>query len=219
MSLSGVWASPLPVALTGGEDGVFQSEAGDLELSLEQGTRAVTLTAGDVSVSGKANPAFTRIQWSNGSAWTKQSTDRDFAFEQPNLLSDRQVSCVVDRINETVDLWLLSEATERSIIEPPVRKTNEVLKESLQAFMAEDWVTAIATLLDDNKAPEAKTAEIQDIIAKNIRQPLIEQLNGRIDVPVLSEGMEEKLLGVIVEKVLDQIVELSVVGMEQTGFV
>lgn len=209
----------MPVCLVG-EGGAYEIEDGAMQLTCDEGTRELTLSVGEASFTGKANAKLTRIRWSSGAVWTREEPrDRDLVFEQPDLLSERQVGCVVDRVNGAIDIWLLSEDHERALIEPPVQQANAVLKDSLRAVMTEDWSKAVEVLLDETKSPDAKTQEMQDIIGRCLREPLIEQLNGRIDVPMFSEAMEEKLFRLIVEKLLDEIVDLCVLGMEKTGFV
>jgi aspartate/glutamate racemase len=184
----------------------------------------VTLSSGGASVDGKVNARLTRIQWSGGAAWTRESSERRRSFEaeasQPHMLSSRTVDCVVDRINESIDIPLMSEQAERKLIfEPLMKKVNTHLRDALLAFMAEHWVDALRTLLDDAMEHREKTAKIQRIIAHNVRAPLVEALNKRIDIPMLSESMEAKLFEPIVQKLLDEVVELCVLAMERHGFV
>lgn len=225
MALAGVWASPLPVALSGGgEGGVYESDCGRMRLTLDKATRAVTLSSGGVSVDGKVNARLTRIQWSGGAAWTKEVQERRRSFEavvqQPHMLSSRTVDCIVDRVNEAIDIPLMSEQTERKLIfEPLMQKVNTHLQDALSVFMAEHWIDALRTLLDDAMEHREKTTKIKRIIAHNVRAPLVEALNERIDIPLLTERMEAKLFEPIVQKLLDEVVEVCVLSMERHGFV
>merc|ERR1712216_18274 len=119
---------------------------------------------------------YTRIVWSNGAAWSKDESAKDMVFEQPNLLSDHQVDVIVDRVNGAIDIWLLSEDFERSLIEPPVKQTNEQLRECMESFTSVPWVNALKILLDESKSPDSKAAEVQEILNAEIREPLVAAL-------------------------------------------
>ncbi|CAK0841368.1 unnamed protein product [Prorocentrum cordatum] len=221
--LAGVWSSPLPVALAGGDGGAYRSDCGYM-LAFDRATRAVTLSFGGSTVDGKVNAGLTRIQWSSGAAWTREVVEERrrsvVAEAQPHMLSGRAVDCIVDRINEAVDIPLMSEQAERKFIfEPLMKNVNANLRGALLTFMAEPWVDALRTLLDDAMEHREKTAKIQQILAHHVRAPLVEALNKRIDIPLLTESMEAKLFKPIVQKLLDEVVELSVLGMERHGLV
>jgi hypothetical protein len=223
MALAGVWASPLPVALSG-EGGAYESDCGRMRLTFDKATRAVTLSSGGVSVDGKVNARLTRIQWGGGAAWTKEATERRRSFEaeapQPHMLSSRTVDCIVDRVNESIDIPLMSEELERKLIFKPLMKNVNIhLQDALSTFMAKHWIDALRTLLDDAMEHREKTTTIQRIIAHNVRAPLVEALSKRIDIPLLTERMEAKLFEPIVQKLLDEVVELCVLAMERHGFV
>mmetsp|Transcript_98440 Transcript_98440/g.317362 ORF Transcript_98440/g.317362 Transcript_98440/m.317362 type:complete len:221 (-) Transcript_98440:102-764(-) len=217
--LCGSWSTPLPVCFSEGEDGVLTSEAGDMQLQFDKETAAVTLTIGDTAVSGKLDKSFSRIRWQGGAVWAKDTSSKEFGMPQSDLLSEAQVNTVIDRINESVNIWVLTESMERALIEPPVRQVNGLLKESLRAFMLEDWAAAIEALLDESLPPDGKISTLSAVMGRQLREPLVEALNGRIDLPVIGEGMEEQLLNTVVDKVLDSIVTASVQGLEETGFV
>lgn len=186
--------------------------------------KVVTLTSGDMEVSGKPDISFTRIIWENGAVWTRSmpSVRKEFRYEeskQVNLLSDGQVDVIIDRINKNVDVWFLSEAMEREVIKRPVVEVNGMLKECLRSFMQEDWVLAIEVILDETLPTEAKTSTLQAVIDRQLRDPLVVALNGKINLPLIGESAEQRILLEIVGRILDSIVSRSVLGMEATGFV
>merc|ERR1719188_1125599 len=112
-------------------------------IEVDQDTRRVTLTTGSGEWFGRLSFDSKRICWGSGAVWAKTDSDKDFASEQPNLLSDQQLEVVVDRVNQAVDIWGLPEAAERQIFERPAQLANENLKDAMRSFMAEDWVNAV----------------------------------------------------------------------------
>merc|ERR1712129_520823 len=96
---------------------------------------------------------------------------------------------------------------------------NDKLKECLSSFMLEDWRTANEILLNETISPEAKREALQGIFNRQLREPLALSLNGMIDIPIITEGMEDKLFHLIVDKVLETTVSCAVLSMEKTDFV
>mmetsp|Transcript_67511 Transcript_67511/g.187171 ORF Transcript_67511/g.187171 Transcript_67511/m.187171 type:complete len:219 (-) Transcript_67511:81-737(-) len=215
--LAGSWCTPLPVLFAEGDDSVHTSEDSAWQLRFDGETGTVTLTSGDSAICGKPDVSGMRIRWQNGAVWTR--VEKEFGLEQPDLLSDRQVETVVDRINDAVNVWGLSESMERSLIEPPVRQVNGLLRESLRGVMMEDWQLALEALLDETKTPDSKISTVQEVLGRQLRDPLVQVLNGQINLPIIGENLEEQLFTTVVDKVLDTIVSQSVLGMEATGFV
>lgn len=223
-SLAGTWLAPQRVVVEDADGAgrfVARLRGTELRLSVEGRERAATLAGegGEVLARGRANFALTRIQWDGGSAWSKaQAQERDFSLgEQEYLLTLPQLETVVDRINASVDLPFVPESMERELIMKPVKQANKYLKIALGSFMTEDWVLVIAVLLDQTRSPEARSAEIRSIMRRAVQVPLVDALNARIDIPLLSEKMERKIFEPLVEKLVDEVVALTVAGMVQSG--
>lgn len=85
--------------------------------------------------------------------------------------------------------------------------------------MLEDWKTALEVLLNETLDPPQKRESLQDIFNRQLREPLAQSLNGVIDIPIISEGMEDKIFHLIVDKVLETTVSVAVQGLEKTDFV
>jgi len=129
---------------------------------------------------------------------------------QPNLLSDEVMKEVVDQVDEAIDVPLVWGNWERKLIEFPVNQSNEHLADVLGEFISPDWVRLVRVLLDASKAPEDKTPEVQEIIAKQVREPLVAYVNGKIDIPAVPEDVEGKLFDAMLDKALDAIVTQAV---------
>lgn len=129
---------------------------------------------------------------------------------QPNLLSDEVIKEVVDQVDEAVDVPLVWGNWERTLIEFPVNQCNEHLAGVLGEVMSPDWVRLVQVLLDASKAPEDKTPEVQEIIGKQVLEPLVAYVNGKIDIPMVPEDVEGKLFDAMLDKVIDAIVAQAV---------
>merc|ERR1711870_15548 len=134
-----------------------------------------------------------------------------------NMLSDKQVNDVIDRVNENIDIVGLSSKTERKLIAGPVHLMNKLLKRGLLAFCSPDWVKALSVLLDDQIQGDAKSEKMLNILQDAFVSPLAEALNKKIDIPVLGEGMGQRLFTLITSKFMEEILEMAVQGVEDCG--
>jgi len=129
---------------------------------------------------------------------------------QTNLLSDEVIKEVVDRVDEAIDIPVVWGTWERSLIEFPVNQCNEQLPEVLGEVMSPEWARLVQVLLDASKASEDKTPEVQDIIGKQVREPLAAYVNEKIDIPMVPEDVEGKLFDTMLDQVIDAIVAQAV---------
>lgn len=225
LGLAGAWETPFVVDFVVGDEGVVTSEDGDMTLEYDMETRAVTLRKGGGEVMGQTDVGFTIIKWANGARWSKAvEVSREMGFEgQEHLLSDKQVDAVIDHINEQIDIWGLSEKYERKLIERPVKAVNKHLNEVLATFMLEDWHNAIRHLLDETTPVDAKHGQLKDIFNRQLREPLAQGLNDKIDlIPGhggLTKELEDKLFHKIVDRILEVMVSTTVLRLEKTNFV
>lgn len=132
---------------------------------------------------------------------------------QEDLLSEDGIKEVSAHINASINIWLVGEGTEQEAIEFCVRAVNHRLKECLQSFLDDDYNSVVTLLLDDSAPVEDKTALLQDVVARNLREPLVERLNSIINVPFVSEDAEEKMLRTICDGIFDAIVAAVVRNM------
>merc|ERR1712217_784097 len=94
-----------------------------------------------------------------------------------NMLSDKQVNDVIDRVNENIDIVGLSSKTERKLIAGPVHLMNKLLKRGMLAFCSPDWVKAVSVLLDDQIQGYAKSEKMLSILQDAFVSPLAKSLN------------------------------------------
>ena len=109
------------------------------------------------------------------------------------MLSDAQITQLADKINEKVNIPILSERREQKIIENLLRRVDDEIAKHLPPALQDIW-----NKLDDGiNAAEAE--ELGDELTKLI--------NEKLDIPLLNEQQEEKVLGTIVDLVMEVVQE------------
>mmetsp|Transcript_50616 Transcript_50616/g.118235 ORF Transcript_50616/g.118235 Transcript_50616/m.118235 type:complete len:236 (+) Transcript_50616:70-777(+) len=220
MALAGTWYTPVPVDFTAGDDGMF--EGGDYQLVLDK--FSVTLKYGDFELPGKVASDFAQIQFENGAKWKRQilgrcleANEQPEVAEQSNLLSDSAVQNIVDRLNSKIDIWLLSESMEASLLTVFVQAGNAQLKPFLASSAGAPWLPVLEALLDESKSREETYEVVQRAFATQVRDPLVDVLNGAIDIPCIGEGKEDELLTTLVDVLVDVLVPAVLDGLDRTG--
>lgn len=215
----GVWYTPFPVQFDG-EDGTFQGDDGT-QLTLD--AWSVTVTKGDISITGMASADYTQIQFDNGAKWKKQIAGRGLDpgedvpdAEQPDLLSDAACDNIIDRLNKKINIWLLNESQERYLIEQFVKAGNAQLKPAFNSW-GSTWVPVLVALLDETKSRQETYEIVKDVVTKQFRDPLTEFLNGQIDVPFVGEDQEGEMLTHLVDRLVSIIIPLALDGLDRTG--
>lgn len=215
----GVWYTPFPVEFNG-EDGCFQGGDGT-EIALD--AFSVVVTKDDVSMNGKVTADYTQIQFENGAKWKKQLIGRGLDpgedvpdSEQVDLLSDAALDNITDRLNKKINVWLLNESQERTIIDKFVKSCNASLKPGLESFEA-PWVPILVALLDESKSREETYAIVKEGITTHFRDPLVELMNGKIDIPFVDEDKEAEMMTHLMDRLVDVIIPLALDGLDRTG--
>jgi len=218
-SAAGVWYTPFPVSFSG-EDGTYQAEDGS-EITCDG--YSVTVAKDGVSMVGKLSADCTQMQFDNGAKWKKQIIGRGLepgedvpSGEQEDLLSESAVASIVDRLNKRIDVWGLSESTERKIIESFVKAGNALLKPAIESF-GSSWVPILIMILDETKSREETYEVVRSYIIASFRDPLVEHFNGKIDIPLVGEEKEAEMLTSLVDRLVDIIVPLALDGLDRTG--
>lgn len=120
------------------------------------------------------------------------------------------IQVVVRKVNEEVDLAFVSESKEERMISKIVDKIVPKVEPSLLAIMPTVYVNCIKLALDETIPLKDRRNQISDQLRAELSEPLARELNERIDIPVLPEGLEGKLLNVVSNKVIDEFVEWTV---------
>lgn len=126
------------------------------------------------------------------------------------MLSDAQLELVTLKVNAETDIPFLRESAEEKIIEKVLSVVNEKLEPSLLAFCPRSYVDCLKIALQDGIPAVQKRAQICEILQSVLAEPLAEQMAGMIDVSLMPESMEEKVMGVICKKIVEEFVEWTV---------
>lgn len=108
------------------------------------------------------------------------------------MLSDEQIDWMVDRLNEKIDLPIVGEKAEKSIIANALYKVLDVLEEELPAELIEFIDDAT-----DGLEPQSE-AEMN-----RIKEEMATFLNNNINLPLIGERKEQKVFEFIVDFLFD----------------
>src|SRR5688572_16178841 len=106
------------------------------------------------------------------------------------VLNDTQIDKLADRLNTKVNIPIVGEDTEKGIIVRVLKQMNE----SLAGQAGDELKGILSGVVDGSKTgAEAAAAKAQAVVF----------LNKRVNLPVVGEDMEAKLLGPVVDGIVD----------------
>jgi len=92
------------------------------------------------------------------------------------FFNDDQVEDIIDRINDVVGIWGISEAAEREFIKPPVVAMNKLIKAAMALFMHNPLMDLLSYLMDEAMEFGVKVQKCAQYIKDNFVQPLTDHL-------------------------------------------
>lgn len=113
-------------------------------------------------------------------------------------------------------LSFVREGRESRLISKVVERINPELEPSLLSFMPEINVEMLKLLLAEGMPLKTRRARLVDLVHRQLAAPLTEALNERVDVSMLPERAEGKVMRKIVERLLEEAVEWSVNSVDET---
>eukprot|EP00275_Glaucocystis_incrassata_P001707 EC123747.1.p1 GENE.EC123747.1~~EC123747.1.p1 ORF type:complete len:133 (+),score=19.90 EC123747.1:125-523(+) len=126
------------------------------------------------------------------------------------MLSQLQQQKLVAKLNEEIDIPLMSEGHEGRIIAKLVEKADRKLEPALRACVPEDYVNLIKIFLSDTIPPDDKRVQIAEILQRNLGPPITEYLNQTNDVPMIPEELEQKGIAKIVDMIIKETSEHAI---------
>ncbi|CAB1098715.1 unnamed protein product [Ectocarpus sp. CCAP 1310/34] len=126
------------------------------------------------------------------------------------MLNDKQKHDVIDAVNVDFDIPLLSEGIERRFIENFVDQAVPAMEPSLSALMPPAYVDLVKVALDETLTAAERKECMSALLRGELAVPLSKQLNERVDVSYIPESMEGKVLKVVAEKMVNEIVAAAV---------
>eukprot|EP01012_Entosiphon_sulcatum_P024402 TRINITY_DN29565_c0_g1_i2.p1 TRINITY_DN29565_c0_g1~~TRINITY_DN29565_c0_g1_i2.p1 ORF type:complete len:252 (+),score=54.77 TRINITY_DN29565_c0_g1_i2:185-940(+) len=135
------------------------------------------------------------------------------------LLSERQMAIITKKVNDAIDIPLLSEKKEEKIFSKIVHEVNEKLEGALQAHLPGHYVNLVRALLNDQISTDEKQRQVNDILRGHWQRPLSDAVNRNIDIPLLGEHHETKIFHKVIDYILRGMVHYLVEGLERSDFV
>lgn len=99
------------------------------------------------------------------------------------MLSEEQISSVAARLNERINIPMIGEEQEQSILEQAVNMMNEQLGPVAES-LPEEAKEILGRIQDGISEEDAAT----------LKESLVPALNERVDIPMLSEDKEADML-------------------------
>jgi hypothetical protein len=151
---------------------------------------------------------------------SKQKTD-DYEEPMPEardmsegFFNDNQVEDIIDRINDVVGIWGMSEATEREIIKPPVVAMNKLVKAAMELFMNNPLMDLLSYLMDEAMEFGVKIRKcamyIHDHFVKPLTDALVDALTGEFECIEWIKDKVKRVIEMMSTMVSDEVVSKSV---------
>jgi len=138
--------------------------------------------------------------------------DKD-GFFGPDELDD-----VIDRINDVVGIWGVSEETEREYIKPPVEAMNKLIKSAMTTFLSDATIDLLCALMDSELDFGIKCSKIGQYVKTQFVDPLCEALLNGLEhmFSAISwiKNQVRKVILMMSQMVTDEVVSKTV---EQVG--
>jgi len=108
-------------------------------------------------------------------------------MDKEGFFSPDELDDVIDRINDVVGIWGVSEATEREYIKPPVEAMNKLIAAAMSSFMNNPLMDLISYLMDEAMDFGVKCMKIGTYVKEHFIDPLC---------AALVDGLEEMFAAV-----------------------
>lgn len=126
------------------------------------------------------------------------------------MLSERQSEVVRLRVNAETDIPFLQESHEARIIDKVLSIVNPRLEPSLRSFCPAPYVDSLKIALEEGVPAEEKRRKISSIMHTTLGEPLARSMAGSIDIALVPEYMEERILSLVCRKIVDEFIEWTV---------
>lgn len=106
------------------------------------------------------------------------------------MLNDKQLEALADKLNAKVNLPMIGEETEKQVLTTALKQLNS----QLAGRVGEELRAIIQPLIDGSATPEQ---------AVQLKAQAVEHVNKHINIPVIGEDTEAKILGPVVDGIVD----------------
>ena len=130
------------------------------------------------------------------------------ADDDSAMLSERQVQIIIQKVNEDVDLPLMSDNREGKIIDKLVRTLIPHLEASLNVVCGDAYTRAIKMALNESMPNKQRCKEVTAILNSELSAPLCRELSERSDAQrFLGARLEGTAMKVVSDKMISEFVE------------
>lgn len=132
------------------------------------------------------------------------------------MLSERQIQRVINKVNEDVDLPLMTEKGEEKIIEKSVRHLLVHMEPSLNSICGSVYTRAIKTALNASMSSQQRSKEVTRLLQGEMAAPLARDLAERSDIQnYIGLRLESSAMKSISEKIIEEFVEWLIVEVDE----
>lgn len=139
------------------------------------------------------------------------------------FFSEDQTEDIIDRINDVVGIWGMSEAKEREYIKPPVVAMNKLVKAAMEVFMNNPLMDLIGYLMDEAMEFGVKVQKLGTYINEHFVQPLgaalVDSLTESFQAIEWIKDKVAKVIMMMSQMVTDEVVSKSVTTMADSDLV
>jgi phosphoribosyl-ATP pyrophosphohydrolase len=132
------------------------------------------------------------------------------------MLSERQIQRVINKVNEDVDLPLMTEKGEEEIIKKSVRHLVVHMEPSLNIICGSVYTRAIKTALNESMSSQQRSKEVTKLLQGEMAAPLARELTERSDIQnYIGLRLESSAMNSISEKIIEEFVEWLIVEVDE----
>lgn len=133
------------------------------------------------------------------------------------IFSEQQMDDIVEKCAECLDTPPPPESVERTMLYNSVVTINEMLRLVLGGFCSNIWINCIEVLIDEVMFHDVKRNNLKAVLQLAVGDKMAKNLEGKVDIPQLSEKTREWVFRLLVNKVIDEFVDITVAGIEASG--
>jgi len=131
------------------------------------------------------------------------------------MLSENQKEVVKNRVNADADIPFMGEETEGRIIDHVIDHINPHIEPALRVLCPKPYVDCLKIALAEGEGIDTKRERICSILNGELAQPLAGELSRSMDVAMLPERWEEKVMEVVSKKIIEEMVEWTVAEIDE----
>jgi len=130
------------------------------------------------------------------------------------FFGEEEVESIIDRINDVVGVWGISEEKERTFIKPPVILMNKKIKVAMETFLNNPLIELFQYLCDQSLEVKHKAKMIGAYMHKNFIEPLqarlMEMLTEQFSAIEWMHDQVEKVVSMMSHMVADELMTKSI---------